>query len=381
MRMLSSLSNRPLIAALVLAAVVVGGCSDDSAPAPPAQAAAEQPATRVETLLLQPTSFTDVIDLTGSVEAINDATLSAQAGGTVIAVADLGDYIPKGGTVAQLDSTEARAALDQAQARYELAQDRFDRQEPLYRDSIITALEFEQVRSELTQARAALSQATERLRNTTVTTPFAGTVEERFVEVGEQIGINEPVARVINVRPAKVVAGVPERYTGDIEKGASVRIRFKATNIGERTGTISFVGSAIDPESRTFTVEATLPNRERTLKPEMVAQLRVDRTTLDEALVIPRTAVVRDEAGTHVYVAEQTDSVTVAQKRDIVLGPEAGARVVVESGLEAGAQVIIVGQNDLAPGQPLEIMEQYDRVPAAGMPFDSRTASADTPSS
>lgn len=372
MRMLSSLSNRLLAVAVLLAAVVAGGCSDDPSPSTPAQAA-ERPSTRVETLLLQPTSFTDEIEVTGSVEAIHDATLSAQADGTVISLADLGDYIPKGGTIAQLDSTEARAALEQAQARYELAQDRFERQEPLYRDSIITALEFEQVRSELTQARAALSQARERLDNTTITAPFSGTVEQRFVEIGEQLGINEPVARVMDVRPAKVVAGIPERYAGDLETGTTVQIRFKATNISERTGEITFVGSAIDPQSRTFTIEATVPNRDRTLKPEMVAQLRVDRTTLPDALVIPRTAVVRDEAGTHVYIAEQTDSVAVAQKRNVELGAESGARVVVESGLEPGTEVIIVGQSNLSPGEPLEITQQYDRVSASGTPYEAST--------
>ena len=368
-------SSLALVGALLAAAVVTAGCGNGEATATAEAATQQRPATRVETLVLEPTSFTDEIELTGTVEAVNDATLSAQATGTVMSIVELGTAVQEGERIAQLDATEAQAALEQAQARYELTQDRYERQEPLYRDSIITALEFEQVRSERTQARAALAQAEKRLRNTRVTAPFAGTVEERFVQPGEQVAPNDPVARVIDVQPAKVVAGVPERYAGDIEKGNELRIQFQSARLGERTGTVTFVGSAIDPDSRTFTIEATIANADRTIKPEMVTQIRLDRTTIEDALVIPRPAVVRDEAGTHVYTLERTDSTAIARKRDIVLGPSTGARVAVESGLQAGDEVVVVGQTNLAPGQPVEVTDQYTRIPDAGTPYESSTAS------
>ena len=368
-------SSLALVGALLAAAVVTAGCGNGEAPATAEAATQQRPATRVETLVLEPTSFTDEIELTGTVEAINDATLSAQATGTVMSIVELGTAVQEGERIAQLDATEAQAALEQAQARYELTQDRYERQEPLYRDSIITALEFEQVRSERTQARAALAQAEKQLRNTRVTAPFAGTVEERFVQPGEQVAPNDPVARVIDVQPAKVVAGVPERYAGDIEKGNELRIRFQSARLGERTGTVTFVGSAINPDSRTFTIEATIANADRTIKPEMVTQIRLDRTTIEDALVIPRPAVVRDEAGTHVYTLERTDSTAIARKRDIVLGPSTGARVAVESGLQASDEIVVVGQTNLAPGQPVEVTDQYTRIPDAGTPYESSTAS------
>lgn len=381
MRTRSLLLPSLLAGAVLLIAVLTAGCSDGQSPSTAEAAAQQRPATRVETLVLEPTSFTDVIELTGTVEAVHDATLSAQASGTVTSIAELGTTVREGERIAQLDATEARAALEQAQASYELAQDRYERQEPLYQDSIITALEFEQVRSERTQARAALDQAEQRLRNTRVTAPFSGTVEERFVQPGEQVAPNDPVARVIDVQPAKVVAGVPERYAGDIEKGTSLQVRFQSARLGERTGTVTFVGSAIDPDSRTYTIEATIPNEERIIKPEMVAQVRLDRTTIDEALVIPRPAVVRDEAGTHVYTVDRTDTSAVARKRDIVLGPSTGARVAVTSGLQPGDEVVVVGQSNLAPGQELEVTEQYTRIPGAGTPYETRTDTTAAPAS
>jgi multidrug efflux pump subunit AcrA (membrane-fusion protein) len=67
--------------------------------------------------------------------------------------------------------------------------------------------------------------------------------------------------------------------------------------------------------------------------------------------------------------------VAVAQKRDIVLGPSTGARVAVEAGLQEGDEIVVVGQTNLAPGQPVEVTDQYTRIPEAGTPFESSTAS------
>lgn len=360
---------------LLLAALLAGGCGSGESPND-AQATPPAQRTRVETLLLEPTSFTDVLEVTGTVEAVHDATLSAQVSGTVLSVAERGVLVEKGEPVAQLDSMEVRAAVEQARAQFQLAQDRYQRQKPLYQDSIISALEFEQVRSQYLQTRASLSQARERLRNTTVTAPFSGRVEERFIEPGEQVSPGQEVVRVVDVRPVKVVVGIPERYVGDVEQGTTIDVRFRASGVGPRTGRITFVGSAIDPESRTFPIEATLPNEDRTLKPEMVAQVRVTRTMIEDALVLPRTAILRDEEGPHVYVVERTNATPVARDREITLGSDTGTRVQVDSGLTGGTEVIVAGQNNVAPGERLEVAQQYDRVSPAGTPYRSDTTAS-----
>jgi RND family efflux transporter MFP subunit len=357
--MVSSRSFLFLGVALVLvgAVALLSGCSDGEASDETSQARSSQ-ASRVDVLRLTPTSFTDIIDVTGSVEALRDARLSAQAGGTVTMIADRGSRIAAGDPVATIDADQARAAVEQAQAQFDLAQDRFERQKPLYRDSIISALEFEQVRSERNQAKAALQQAKKRLSNTTVEAPFTGTVEERSVEAGEQVAPGSPVARIVNTRQVRVTAGVPERYTNDIREGTPIQIDASRYNIPPRTAEVTFAGNTIDPDSRTFTIEATVPNKEGTLKPEMSVKLRVNRKVIEEAIVIPRSAVVRDETGTHVYVVDRTDTTTVVRKRDVTLGPETGDQVVVTSGLEADDEIVTVGQNDVSPGAPVKIADQ-----------------------
>lgn len=370
-----SMPHSPLRSALAVAPLLVvllgltTACTDGSASSDSDDARTPQ-ATQVETLVLSRTEFTDVINLTGSVEALDDATLSSQTDGPVTMLRDLGSRVNKGEIVAEIDAEEAEAAVEQARAQYELAQDRFERQEPLYRDSVISALEFEQVRSERNQARAALSQAKTRLNNAQMTAPFAGTIEERFIEVGEQAAPGTRIARLVNTRRVKVTAGIPERYANDIQVGTPVQLDFRRYGAGIRTAEVTFVGSTIDPESRTFSIEATVSNEDGVLKPDMGVNLRVTRAVLDSAIVIPRSAVVRDETGTHAYVAERTDSTAVAQNRDLTLGSSSGDLVVVESGLSAGDEVIIVGQNNVSPGAPINIAQQYDSPTAAGTPYE-----------
>jgi len=339
------------------AVLLVGGCSNGEASDEASQDRSPQ-APRVETLQLEPTSFTDIIEVTGSVEALNDAELSAQTSGTITTMADRGARIESGEPVATVDADEARAAVEQAQAQFDLAQDRFERQKPLYKDSIISALEFEQVRSERNQAKAALQQAKKRLSNTIVDAPFTGRIEERFVEAGEQVSPGVRVARIVNTRRVRTTAGVPERYANDIREGTPIQIVPRRYNTSPRTAEVTFAGNTIDPESRTFSIEATVPNPEETLKPAMSVKLRVTRAVLDSAVVVPRSAVVRDEAGTHVYVVDRSDSTTVVRNRDVALGPETGGNVVAESGLEAGDEIVTVGQDDVSPGAPVEVTEQ-----------------------
>lgn len=351
-----------LIFVLIAASILTGGCSDGEAQNDASNGRAPE-ATQVETLVLEPSQFTDVIEVSGSVEALDDATLSAQTSGTVIVLRDRGDRVADGNVVAKIDAKEAQAAVEQARAQYELSQDRYERHKPLYRDSVISALEFEQVRSERIQARATLNQAKKRLANARLVAPFTGVIEERFVEAGEQVTPGMQVARLVNTRRVRVTAGVPERYANDIQEGTPIQIDARRYGAGTRTAEVTFAGNTIDPDSRTFTIEATVPNKERTLKPEMSVTLRVNRTTIEDAIVIPRTAVIRDETGTHVYVVERRDTTAVARNREIALGPSTGDQIVVESGLTGNDELITVGQNDVSPEAPVEITEQRKQSP------------------
>lgn len=330
----------------------------------------ERVARRVEVVEVQPQAFDEKVEATAAIEAIEDVTLTARAAGTVDEVLDRGTVVKKGQVVARLDDTLSRAALAQAeagvsaaQAGLDLAQDALDRQKPLFEQQIISPIEFENIRTQVAQARAqtrqaqaARAQARAQVELSRVVAPFDGRIEQRFVDPGGQINPGQPVVRVVDVTRVKAVAGVPERYATDIAVGAGVDINFSAYGVPPREAEVSFVGSAIDAKSRTFEVEAVLDNPDGKLKPQMVARMRVVRARHPDALVVPLGAVVRDETGDGVFVIAQGEKGPIAHRRKVELGARSGDRIEVAEGLKAGERIVTVGQSNLTDDDPVSIV-------------------------
>jgi membrane fusion protein (multidrug efflux system) len=256
--------------------------------------------------------------------------------------------------VARLDDRLLKSRVAAAKSEYELAETTFERQEALFADSIISALEFENVQTRRDQAQANFAQASKQYEDTQLKSPTAGRVEVRYVEAGELVSPGMPVVRVVDTRQVKIVAGVPERYAADIAEGASVSIRLPAVGI-ETEASVSFVGRVVNPQSRTFPVEIEIGNEPGLLKPEMVADVSIQRRTVDDAIVIPQNAIVRDDLGTGVFVVERESGDLMANRRDVVTGPSFGGETVIVSGLSPGDEVVVVGQSRLTDSNLVEI--------------------------
>lgn len=384
-------SNYLFLGALVIAAAC--GSPEGASETAVLPVESDENLSHVETLTLQPSLFEDVIIITGTIAALNDASLSAQASGTIQTLAALGQTVDTDTPLAQLDDALVRAVVDQAQAqsenahaRLELATDNYNRLEPLFADSIISALEFTQARTTRRQAEAdvrqtgaLLNQAREQLSNTVIAAPFAGTVEQHFVEIGEQVAPGGPVIRIVDASQVKVSVGVPERYAGDIEVGQSVELNVDAYNHTARSGRITFVGRAIDAESRTFPIEARVENADRALKPEMIAEVHIVRERLDSVLVVPRTALVRYEAGNSLFVVAHSASGPTVERRLVTTGSSYSGRVVVTGGIEANEEVIIRGQSVVSDGDQVIIDYNYVQLDEFGVPVAALEAAASVP--
>ena len=365
--------------------VLLAGCAGAGEPSPTdshinLEGTGNNP--RVETLVLAPDVFDDVIEITGDVDSIDDALLSAEAAGTVEMLAKLGQQVDLGTVVARLDQVLAQAALELAEAAVDnaaaslaLAEDSYSRMEPLHRDSIISAQEFQEVQTRLQQARASMrqaiaqrSQAQKQLDNTLIRAPFAGTVEEHRAVVGERVGPGSPVIRIIDARRVKIAIGIPERYAGDIKVGASVELDFPALGDLKRTGRVTFAANSINPSNRTFSIEAEVNNEDGRLKPEMIADVLISRQRIEDVLIIPRASVVRDEDGNSVYVVNRNTDPPTANRKMVTLGAMYAERVIAEDGLSAGDEIIVLGHKTITESAAVEVATQYHRLDQEGIP-------------
>jgi len=343
------------LAVLGLAAVVAACSQADGAETPQVPQPESTRLVRVETMILTPQTFQDKVQITGVVDAVKDVTISAEAGGRVVEILPLGTKVNDGNVVARFDDRVLKSQLEAAQAAYELAEDTYRRQNALYEDSVISALEYENVRTRRDQAISTLEQAKKMFADTRLTSPITGRVEERFVEKGELVAPGSPVVRVVDTRHVKIRAGVPERYAADIAEDAAAWVRLPSVSL-EAEAKLSFVGRVVDVKSRTFPVEIDLENTSARLKPEMVVDVSIERSSLKDALVVPQTAVIHDDLGSGLYVVTADGDRYVANRRKVITGPSFNGSLVIESGVESGEQIVVVGQSNLTDGNPVQIV-------------------------
>ncbi len=309
----------------------------------------------VETLTISPYSFEERIRVTGTVEAIDDAMISSEVSGRVQSIVDRGSEVQEGAVIVSLDDRIVRSSLEMARANYELAEDALQRQEPLLRDSIISTLEYNQARSQRDQARSQLDQAQKQLSDSRIEAPFRGRVEERRVSSGELVSPGMPVLRLVNTERVRINAGVPERYINDIREGAPVSVLLRSYSGEELESSIHYAGSMIIPETRTFPIEVVMENAHGLLKPEMTVNLGIIRNVWDDALVVPRTALIRDEDGVQIYVIQQDGDQKIAVSRRVRTGVSSGSLIVIEEGLEPDEEVVVIGQTNLSDGDGVRI--------------------------
>lgn len=311
----------------------------------------------VDTVRSRP--FSRVVRLTGVAMAMNDVVVSAEEGGVVRRVVrDKGVRILAGQAILQLDDAILRAQVVTATAQAALADEVWQRRRKLYEeDGIGSELSYLEAKYAAEQARGSLDALQERLARTTITAPISGTLEARLVEVGTMVSPGTPVARIVRTDSIKVLAGIPERYALDVTVGAGASVSFSVMSGELFESSVGYAGATVDPQSRTFPVELQIANPGGSIKPQMIADIEVVLEEIAEAIVVPQQALVSMEAGQVVFVVEGNASGARAVARSVEVSLSQGNQVVIDSGLEAGSVLVIVGQQGLTDGDRVRVVD------------------------
>lgn len=354
-----------ILALSALAASGCGGANGAEAQRSGDDDGATERTVNVEVMEVRPAPFTHFIRIVGTVEAQRDVRVSAEESGVVEAVgAAKGQVVGRGQPLVRLDAGVLAAQLEQAASQAALAEETWQRQRQLWeQDSVGTEMAYLQARYNAETAKAQARVLSERMERTVVRAPIAGVLDERMVEVGSMVSPGTPVARILDMDTVEVVGGVPERYAADIERGAEVTVQVRSLAGREYSGSIDFIGSSVDAGNRTFGVEVVVPNPGLGIKPGMVADVQIARRTLDDALAVPRHTVLRREDGYIVFLAVPAGDGWRAEARPVVPGVSRGDVVVIDAGLEPGDRIVAVGQQRVADGDALEIVD-VERMPA-----------------
>lgn len=341
------------------AIAALAGCG--MAEADGTEAAASEEFVRVinvEVSTIETETFVEEIRLTSVAMANQDVLIKAEESGVIRQLfADRGDRVRTGDWIAKIDDRILSSQVAQARAVADLASQTWDRRKRLWEEEQVgSEIAYLEAKFAAEQSAATLAGLEERLSRTVVRAPFTGILDERSVDVGTMVGPGDALGRLVDLDPVKVFAGVPERYAPDVAVGAPALMSFEALGSDVYSSTIRYVGAAINPRSRTFPIEVQLPNGDGAIKPEMVANMSITRQQVEGAIVVPQDALVRVEQGYVAFVVVERGGVTVAEVRDVELGPSRRNLVVVEAGLAAGEQLIVVGQKSVSDGDRVNLV-------------------------
>ncbi len=170
--------------------------------------------------------------------------------------------------------------------------------------------------------------------------PFAGRVIMRNITRGEVVETQQKLFTVADLSDVWVVANVPEKDVRFIRPEQPVEVIVAAYPHAIFSGKITYVGDVLDPATRTMRLRVTVPNPDRTLKPEMFATVRVYAVPMQDVLSAPLAAVQNGGAGKIVFVRKAPDQF---EPRAVKLGDEQGDRVTIVEGLREGEEIVVKG--------------------------------------
>ncbi len=285
----------------------------------------------------------------GTVEAVNQATMSAQTSGRIAEVYyDVDDYVEPGEPIVRFTNTEQQAALRQAQAalsealaRQNQAAEEFSRAEALFQagssskreyDTAVAARDAADAR--VAAARSAVETANQQLEYTLVRAPYPGIVTERHVEVGEAVGVGQPLMSGLSLDSLRIVTNLPQQVAARVREHEAAVV---LTGEGRVEATDITIFPFADTASNTFTVRVNLPDGQYQLYPGMF--VKVAFVVGDaERLLVPVAALVRRSEVTGVYVVDNEDHVRLRQVR---VGNHFGDRIEVLAGLAEGERIAL----------------------------------------
>lgn len=291
------------------------------------------------------------------------ARIGATVTGRVTEVdALLGQEVHKGDVLARLNSSELSSqqlAYLKARAQLELNRRNAERAKALFEADVIGAAELQRRESEyqisVAESRAAADQlrllgvsaaALDRLGKqgavdsvTPVVASLGGIVVERKLAQGQVVQPADALFVVADLSRLWAVAQVPEQQVSQVKVGQSVSIEVPALGNEKLVGKLIFVGQTINPETRTVLVRTELDNRDGRLKPAMLATMLIEAKAV-ERMVVPASAVVRENDEDHVFVVEGDG---VFRLLKVKLGAEQGGQRVVIAGLKGQETLVIDG--------------------------------------
>jgi RND family efflux transporter MFP subunit len=307
---------------------------------------------------LQSQKFEHYVELQGNITTKENIIIAAEVAGTLDKIhVKKGDWVAQGALLAEINAGGLDHQLEQLRVSAALAKTTFERQSRLWEQKIGSEIQYLQAKTQYEAQQNAFERMEKMLAKTKITAPFAGIVDQVLADPGSLVapGMGGQLFRLINLSNMYVTVDVPERYITSVKKGNAATVHIDVLGKSVAT-TIRETGNYIAPSNRSFEVELAVPNKDRSIKPNLNARVAINDYSNDAAILIPQSVISENAAGQqYVYVmTDATNGVGTAKRRIVTTGQASDQKIEILSGLAPGDVIVIEGARRLKDGQRIK---------------------------
>ncbi|MCK5469909.1 MAG: efflux RND transporter periplasmic adaptor subunit [Cyclobacteriaceae bacterium] len=314
-------------------------------------------ATLITTTDVEKKTFEHYVEVSGAVKSRKNVLISAENMGNInrILVKE-GNEVKRGQLLLSLDIELYQRSLDQLETEYALAKTMFEKQSNLWGQNIGTEVQYLEAKNRKESLENQIANIKTQISKSQIRAPFAGTIENVLVREGEMAQMGSPLVRIVNHQDMYIKADLSESHIGKFKKGDEVVIYFPSINQTIQSR-ISSVGQIIDIMNRTFSIEALLPLTKFTIKPNLLAIVKLRDIEINGAVVIPAKLIQKDNKGDFVFIAKKDSNELIARKIQIDRGITYKNNTMITNGLTGDETLINEGFRDVADGGKVKVVE------------------------
>jgi membrane fusion protein (multidrug efflux system) len=282
-----------------------------------------------------------------------------------------GDQVSAGDLLVRLENDQALLEHRESEVNLRHSEISFKRTEQMFTRKLISAQEYEDNQYQLDQARLRLERASLDLTHTEIRAPFTGMITSRQVQVGARVAPGVKLYDLVKLDDIIARVHVPGRYLRTVQIGQVAEVASDFLEDMSFEGYVKRISPVVDPNSGTCKVTIGLRDQWEHLRPGMFVSVRVVIDTHQDAILVPKEAVVYDGSDRYVFVVSDS----AAQRVQLDVGYENGSFIEALSDIAADSPIIVVGQNGLKDQARVNIMNAPADSTADSIP-DSTAASA-----
>ena len=306
--------------------------------------------------------FNHTIEIQANIKTRKNLQLFPEFGGRLnqILVKE-GQEVKKGTLLAVIDDAGLQDQLDQMKLQLELVKTTFERTQRLWDQKIGSEMMYLEAKTRFKSQQKQVAQMRNQLSKTKIYAPFSGVIDEIIARKGSTLAPGmTPIMRIVNLDNMYVESDVPENYLANITKGSLAKVSIPVLNVTQNT-VVRQTGNFIQPNNRTFRVEAPIKNPTGMIKPNLNARLSIVDYSNLEALMIPFRVIRKNAKGNSfvfILTGQEENNGYIAEQRFVTLGMSKDELVEITKGVNTEDLIVDEGVSLLVTGQKVKRIEQ-----------------------